>query len=461
MGKSIFFKHNHLLYKYGKNRIKEFFSMSRDKEKHLDIYEDRYELHQDDETTVYYQGPPNEAAQQRYGLIKRRLDEGFLDDIIESVPIRDFSELSDENKSLLKEMVDGITSEKGRGLVVLTCLQLAIKSISSEQCIRLHKGSSKQGDFSWVDGISMRTLDKNYNTPFLRRYGLLNLNSDGSVMTRTLAENYPYSTLYKAQMRGPFDQWIAIVDAIENETMPPELGLCFLIALLQNRSNIFHEHADKACALTQKFNGSPFDEIYNLISSFFNETDYSARAFEVTMHGFYQAMDEMMLLGDADLVPICQMRSANKKHGNVGDIELAENRIIFEAWDAKYGKPYLRDELEELFDKLLMHPEVRIAGFVSDKDVDMRDDIKKRKEEIEIETGTEIYLFSFDEWICFNVDTLNQNQKDELGFRWLVAIVESFAQKRLDIAPIDEPCDGWINDLIGIMNQWINGEQYE
>ena len=425
--------------------------MSGDNQKHLDIYENRYELHQDDEITIYYQGPPNEAAQQRYSLIKRRLDEGFLDDLIESVPSRDFSELSDENQSLLKEMVEGITSEKGRGLVGLTCLQLAIKSISPNQCIRLHKGSSRQGDFSWVDGISMRTLDKNYNTPFLRRNGLLNLNSDGSVMTRTLAENYPYSSLYKAQMRGSFDQWIAIVDAIENETMPAELGLCFIIALLQNRSNIFHEHAENACALTQKFKGMPFDRIYDLITCFFNETDYSARAFEVTMHAFYQAMDEMMLLGDADLVPISQMRSANKKHGNIGDIELAQNRIIFEAWDAKYGKPYLRDELEELRDKLITNPNVNVAGFVCDKDIDMRSDILKRKEEIEAETETKIHLLSFDEWVNFEVDILNQSQMDELGFRWLVALVESFAQKRLDMAPIDEPCDVWINDLINIM----------
>jgi hypothetical protein len=31
-------------------------------EKHLDVYEDRYELHQDDGTIVYYQGFQSEAA---------------------------------------------------------------------------------------------------------------------------------------------------------------------------------------------------------------------------------------------------------------------------------------------------------------------------------------------------------------------------------------------------------------
>jgi hypothetical protein len=421
-------------------------------EKHLDVYEDRYELHQGEETTVYYQGFQNAAAQRRYALINERLEEGFLDEEIKSIPNKDFSGLTEENQALLKNMVNGITSEVGRALVGLTCLQLAIKSISPEQSIRLHKGSTTRGKFSWVDGISMRSLDRNYTTPFLRKYGLLNVNRDGVFMTRSLAENYPYSVLYKAEMRGPFEQWIAIVDAIENNTMPSELGLCFLLTLLQNRSDQFREHTKTACTLAEQKRGKCFEEIKDLITHFFNATDYSARAFEVTMHGFYQAMDEMHLLGDADVVPMSQMRSANKKHGNVGDIELTENGIIIESWDAKYGKPYLRDELEELRDKLLTHPDVRIAGFVCDSKVDMRKDIIQRKNELEVETDTEIYLFAFDEWIEFEISELTPSQRNELGYRWLVAIVESFAQKRLDAAPIDEPCDAWINDLVSVMS---------
>lgn len=419
--------------------------------RHLDIYEDRYELHQDDEITVYYQGFQNEAAQQRYAQINRELKNGYLDNMISAIPTRDFSGLSEENRKLLRNMVDGITSEVGRALVGLTCLQLTIKSISPEQSIRLHKGSATSGKFSWVDGISMRSLDRNYNTPFLRKYALLNVNRDGVFMTRSLAENYPYSTLYKAEMRGPFKQWIAIVDAIENNTLPIELGLCYLIALLKNRSDAFKNRADEACLLAKKFNGESFDKIKSLISSFFNTTDYSARAFEIIIHGFFQAMDELDFLGNADVVPISQMRSANKKHGNVGDIELSENGIIIESWDAKYGKPYLRDELEELHDKLLTHPDVKIAGFVCDNKIDLRKDIVSRTEELELEIGTEIYLFSFEEWINFKIKNINENQKNILAYRWLVAIVESFAQKRLDVAPIDEPCDAWINDLIKIM----------
>jgi len=420
-------------------------------EKHLDIYEDRYELYQAGETTVFFQGLQSKETQQRYIRINTALSQGFLEEKYQSVSQVDFSQLSDDNKNLLRNMVNGITSEVGRALVGLVFLQLTIKSIAPEQSIRLHKGTNRRGSFSWVEGISMRTIDSTYNTPFLREYGLLNINSYGLFMTRSLAENYPYTSLYKAEMRGPFYDWIAIVDAIENNTMPPALSLSFMMVLLQNRSDRFKQLANKACSLVENHREDSFSTIQKLLTKFFNSTDYSARAFEVTMHGLFQAMAELHFLGDADVIPLSQMRSANKKHGNIGDIELIENNIIFESWDAKYGKPYLRDELEELRDKLLMHPDCRVAGFVVDSNVDMRRDIIDRKNELEDETSTEIHLFSFDQWIKYKIASLTDEQKKILGYKWLIAVVESFAQRRLHIAPIDEPSDGWINDLINVL----------
>lgn len=422
-------------------------------EKHLDVYENRYELHQEGETTVYYQGFQNEATQDRYKLIIQTLASGYLESKINTLNEKDFSGLSENNKQLLNNMVNGVTSEAGRALVGLVFLQLTIKSIAPDQSIRLHKGTTRRGSFSWVDGISMRSIDSTYNTPFLREKGLLNLNRYGSFMTRSLAENYPYTNLYKADMRGPFNDWIAIVDAIEDNTMPAELGLSFLMALLKNRSNQFQQKSELMCQLLANWSNKSFDQIKNVISTFFNSTEYSARAFEVSMHSLLQAMKEMNLLGDADVVPLSQMRSANKKHGNIGDVELIENGVVFESWDAKYGKPYLRDELEELKDKLLTHPECRLAGFVVNSAIDFRKDIKSRKNELEMETATEIHLFSFDAWVDFEIRNLNlnSNQMDTLAFGWLKALVETFARKRLNLAPIDEPCEAWVDDLIRIL----------
>ena len=297
----------------------------------------------------------------------------------------------------------------------------------------------------------MRTIDSSYITPFLRQYGLLNVNKYGVFMTRSLAENYPYSKLYKAEMRGPFNEWINIVDALEDNSMPAEIGLSYLLALLKNRSDSFQDKADQAVALVAEHKGDTFEHIEEMLIRFFNETGYSARAFEVVMHGFMQALQELHLLGDYQLVPMSQMRSANKKHGNIGDIELIDGRIIVESWDAKYGKPYLRDELEELDDKILASPGVKIAGFVVDRDPDRRSEIVNRVEEIASVSGVDIKILSFEEWIKWQTGRLLPSQLNAVGYRWLLAVVESFGQKRIEIAPIDEPCEAWINDLISIL----------
>jgi hypothetical protein len=81
----------------------------------------------------------------------------------------------------------------------------------------LHKGSTSTRDFSWCDGISMRSLDKTIHYTVLRRYELLRLNADGFMMTRSSAENFPYSTVYKAKIRGARTEWVSLLEAIETE----------------------------------------------------------------------------------------------------------------------------------------------------------------------------------------------------------------------------------------------------
>ena len=340
---------------------------------HLDIYLDRYELYQNNIVTTYYEGFQNAATQKRYEKISNVLAEGYLYKIMTELPDVDFQELSRENKTLLKRLVKGITSEVGRALVGVAFLQLTIKSIAPEQSIRLHKGTTRR-------------------------------------------------------------------------------GLYYLMAQLKNKTDAFNRMAEEAVALAKEYKYKEFDCISGFMKSFFSETEYSARAFEIVIHGFMQAISESNMLGDLELVPISQMRSANKKHRNIGDVELKDGRVIIEAWDAKYGKPYLRDELEELRDKILSSPGVKVAGFIVDGEVDRRKDIINRVEEIAFETGVEIQLLSFDEWLAYQTKHIAQTELDRISERWLLAVVESFVQRRPEIAPIDEPCEAWVQDLIKKLN---------
>lgn len=419
-------------------------------ESRLEVYGNRSELYVGESKSVYMEGCQTPNAIGRMQKIVRAFENGFYRKTMSQLQKTISSDaLTEEQSDLIKSLVNGVTSEVGRALVGLTCLQLAIKSVEPEQSIRLHKGGRSGSRFSWQEGISMRTLDNTFNTPFLREYGLLKINKDGIMMTRSLAENYPYSALYKAEMRGPVKPWVEIVEAVESDNLPAYPALCLLLSLLKNNSDTFSAKAERTITLAKNLKMS-FDDAIKTVTQFYSTTTYSARAFEVVIHSFMQALTEMMLT-DGNLVPLSQMRSANKKHGNVGDIELRQGNMIVESWDAKYGKPYLRDELEELNDKLEHHPNVDVAGFIVNTDVDRSSEILERAGEIAIIHECEILLLSFSEWINAKIYGLTDNQLSELAHRWILATVETFGQKRIDIAPIDEPCDAWLDSLSDIL----------
>ena len=273
------------------------------KEIHLDVYLDRQELHMSNVVKTYYEGMQSAAAKQRYEKIKKTLSTDFLQKKLDGLDSVDFSELSVENRQLLEALVNGVSSEKGRGLLGVAFLQLVIKTITPEQSVRLHKSSNQRGNFSWKDGISMRTLNSKYTGKFLKDNGLLNSNKFGSFMTRTLAENYPFSKLYKAEIRGPFDEWIDIVDAIEDNTMPAELALSYLMLLLKRNADAFKTLANNTIGLAADYKNRTFENIERLLKLFYNSTYGKARAFEVVMHGLMQAKAEMDAIGDWELVP--------------------------------------------------------------------------------------------------------------------------------------------------------------
>jgi hypothetical protein len=180
----------------------------------------------------------------------------------------------------------------------------------------------------------------------------------------------------------------------------------------------------------------------------------AARLLEIAMHSLMQALGEMNALGELQLRPMSQMRQANKKAGNIGDIELLFSTTIVEAWDAKFGKPYLYDELLELSDKLEqdLWPSLKTVGFVTDKSPDLRDDVSSKSSEIEDQFGVDILILSLEEWVFREVSLVAKEKSEELAKRWLVAYAESLALRRLDIAPIDEPTETWLLNLKGLLS---------
>lgn len=428
-------------------------------EPHLEIYHDRSVLvFEDGHEEVFIEGPPDKSTQQLLQHVKQKLESGWLEDIYRNLP-KDMESLqindNDQDKALLRAIVDSVTSEVGRAVAGITILQLTVKSIEPRLNIRLHKGGPK--GFSWEKGFSMRSLDAQFITPFLRKYNLINLNKYGIFMTRSLAENYPYSQFYKASIRGAKSAWLCLIDKIEAKEIDPEASLKYLLALLRNRSERFRQIARQAIDKTYEFltRHPDYTTILQLILMHVNSSSYSARLLEVCMHAFLQVLEDQAKL-PGRLLPLCQMRTANKKHRNVADIEIVSNDdpdSVLEAWDAKYGKPYLRDELDELWEKLRGKSVLR-AGFVVEREPDRRDEIKNYLQEIADDVDTEVYLFSLEEWMNFYLNELDmQIKRDQIARDWVKAYIESLCQERRDRAPIDEPADQWVEDWIKILDQ--------
>lgn len=430
-------------------------------EPHLRIFYDRSILvDTEGRERVFHEGKPSAAAMARLSKIREALSQDYLRKIIEECrePDTQIDDLPDNQSKLLEVLVDSVTSEVGRALVGLTVMQLCIKCIEPDQCIRLHKSGRGRGAFSWADGIPMRALDKPFITPILREFDLLRLNADGFMMTRSLAENYPYSKLYKAAIRGARTEWLEIVDLLENGSMGPEVALKYLITLLINRSGRFLALADLAVEVTSRYleQVPTADEVVQLIKTFVEKSSYSARVFEISLHALFQVLEDRLVL-TGDLIPLSQMRSANKKHGNVGDIEVTIGHgmlEIVEAWDAKYGKTYLRDELEELSEKMNAHPSLGTAGFVVDGQPDLRQEILERIQDISELHDVEIHIVSFDEWVHRQMARVEADH-DEIARDWIRAFVESLCQRRRGRAPIDEPSDIWVTELIVTFKEYL------
>lgn len=299
----------------------------------------------------------------------------------------------------------------------------------------------------------MRTLDKSYVTPALRRHDLVRLNADGFMMTRSLAENYPYSALYKAQLRGARDQWLAIVEELESGATDPEDSLKYLLSLLLNAATAFTNSAseliklldEKLIAFKDKRN------VMRLMEKHADASDYAARLLEISMHSLLQAAVECGALGELSLNPLSQMRSANKKHGNIGDVELLDGNEIVESWDAKYGKSYLREEIEEAVEKIPDHNNIQIVGFVTNVQVHRTTELENRIKALSDLHNIEFKILSYGDWVnqiyrrciestLIDVETLSQE--------WIKAYALTLAQRKRDVAPIDEPCMEWIRLLM-------------
>jgi hypothetical protein len=418
---------------------------------------------EDDEiSAIWPEGKQSNDAKKRYKLIKEAFRNGFLLEMIEKSETLDpgqipDSELSEECREWLDEIISAISAEVGRALVEILILQLSIKVICPAQDVRLHKGY-------WAEGLSMRSLDKEYVRPALSSKDLLRMNRDGAFMTRSFAENYPFTVYYKADIRGAKgtakELWLRFVNRVESNEVDAGAALLFALGLLKTKSDEFKQMVEVMLnALEDWIRGKQpvlLNKAADMIKSHIEESASHARLLEIAIHSFMQALEENDVDLGGSLKQLMPMRTANLKHGNIGDVEVVLGKHIIEAWDAKYRTPYLSDFLDELLTKIEDRDvsDLRFGFIVFPERIEYDDD-KNKVKEIEDEYEIEVEVYSLDEWLQAEMKVAESFGVSEgtLAESWLTAYCKSLGQKKRDIAPIDEPTFFWVESLLSLFSK--------
>lgn len=436
---------------------------------HLEVYEDHFILAGANNVVarIWTEGKQTRTSQIRYQKVNQALKDGFFDQKIEEAKSPDVAQiietkLPEEQRKAIDQIIGSVTGEMGRALVDIFVLQLVVKVICPEQDVRLHKGNNNRSAFSWEEGISMRSIDKSYIGPSLRRHDLLRMNKDGAFMSRSFAENYPYTRFYKAEIRGAKQQgkrrWLQIIEDLENGEIDANTTLLYVLQLLWKYSEAFKTLVQNTLIslktwIDEKEHHS-IDDVAHLIKQHIEKSETRARLLEVAIHALLQALEELEVDLGGDLKPLMPMRTANLKHGNLGDVEVLSGSLPVEAWDAKYDQPYLSDALEELVEKIQNFDVADLRfGYILFPNKKAYSEVDRKIEEIDEQFGLKVQVLSFDAWVH---EQLARSQEigvseDVLAKAWLRAYAESLGQRRRDQAPIDEPTFDWIASLLSIL----------
>jgi hypothetical protein len=289
------------------------------------------------------------------------------------------------------------------------------------------------------------------------------MNRYGAFMTRTFAENYPYTLFYKAEIAGAKRRgkqgWLLLIDELEMGRVDAEAALLYVLQLLWKASEAFTRLVSELLERLDAWMARPIrlstGEVAALLQRHIERSEACARLLEVALHALLQALEELHVDLGGTLKPLMPMRTANLKHGNVGDVEVLAGDLVVEAWDAKYDQPYLSDALDELVEKLRGRDlsELRF-GYVLLPAKKVYPEVERKIGAIAEQFGVIIRVLAFDEWVheqSLRGQAIGHSEA-AIACAWLRAYAESLTLRRIDKAPIDEPTLEWVKSLLQILD---------
>lgn len=236
----------------------------------------------------------------------------------------------------------GAVAHAARGVALTLC---AYKIIAEEQDIRIHKADHE-------GGFSARSFDTVVTVPFLQRQSLP-YNSQTHWLSQTFSFTCPYhrglTLRTNPKKAGPL--MVTVVNEVE-EAQQPRVAAEAVVKIILYR---LIEERDKSKVSLEKPKELAIDLVVELLQKHFNKaySKNAPRLPQIAVYAIYRCIiNSMERYQGLDLQPLERMKTANRKSGSVGDIDVNRGRQAVEAVEVKLGIEITEAEVNEAIEKI-------------------------------------------------------------------------------------------------------------
>lgn len=218
----------------------------------------------------------------------------------------------------------GAKRHNGRGVVITLA---ACKCANRKQDIRAHKAEHD-------GGFNARSIDTDVVVPMLREWGLANAGESHWLTQVFSGDAFSIGQMLRTQPKIVGELVPRLVCNL-NDASPAEIsqGLCALLVLLIEERN-------KGQIPLTKPKGLTIDRALTLLESHFSGSFKTGgpRLPQLAVYSIYeQFLQELDRYDEHTLIPIERLRTANRKSGTVGDVDVLLGSRTVEAVEIKYG----------------------------------------------------------------------------------------------------------------------------
>lgn len=300
----------------------------------------------------------------------------------------------ESKKDNIEDLITSIGQDEARLIIELAnikhaargaALTLGIYKIAHpEQDIRNHKSE-------YANGFSARGVDTKVTVPFLLEHGLpYNVETHWLSQTLSFAGPFTPDLILKTVPKKAGPDLVKVANLIQNSTGDKIRRYVTLIL-----EQMIEERNKGNIPLTKPKNLS-IDQVMELLHKHFERTyeKNAPRLPQIAIYAIYQClMHDVDRYSTFDLQPLERMKTANRKSGSVGDIDIWKNGRPIEAVEIKYKIPINVSHVNEVMQKVKAESVERYFILsTADLDPNEQEEIQRLKEDFLKTNGCEIIV---------------------------------------------------------------------